>query len=40
MPAAMLGRLAVDSNHTRQGLGEHLLLDAMQKVLMTSARWF
>jgi ribosomal protein S18 acetylase RimI-like enzyme len=36
MPAAMLGRLAVDSNHTRQGLGEHLLLDAMQKVLMTS----
>jgi GNAT superfamily N-acetyltransferase len=36
MPAAMLGRLAADSNHRRQGLGEHLLLDAMQKVLMTS----
>jgi ribosomal protein S18 acetylase RimI-like enzyme len=36
MPAALLGRLAVDSNYRGQGLGEHLLLDAMQKVLTAS----
>jgi GNAT superfamily N-acetyltransferase len=36
MPAALLGRLAVDSNYRGQGLGEHLLLDAIQKVLNAS----
>jgi len=36
MPAALLGRLAVDSRYQRQGLGEHLLLDAMKRVLEAS----
>ena len=33
VPAALLGRLAVDRNFQRHGLGEHLMLDAMSKVL-------
>lgn len=33
VPAALLGRLAVDRTHQHQGLGEHLMLDAMSKVL-------
>ena len=33
VPAALLGRLAVDRSCQRQGLGEHLMLDAMSKVL-------
>jgi ribosomal protein S18 acetylase RimI-like enzyme len=36
MPAALLGRLAVDSRHQGQHLGEHLLLDAMKRVLALS----
>ena len=36
MPAALLGRLAVDSQFRHQDLGEHLLLDAMSKVLMAA----
>lgn len=36
MPAALLGRLAVDAQFRGQGHGEHLLLDAMQKVLTAS----
>lgn len=36
VPAALLGRLAVDTAHQRQGLGEHLMMDAMDKVLMHS----
>ena len=37
MPCAILGRLAVDSRYRGKGLGEHLLLDAMAKVLTQSA---
>lgn len=33
IPAAILGRLAVSEKHKRQGLGEFLLLDAMQRSL-------
>lgn len=33
VPAALLGRLAVDRRCQHQGLGEHLMLDAMSKVL-------
>lgn len=33
VPAALLGRLAVDLTCQGQGLGEHLMLDAMRKVL-------
>jgi ribosomal protein S18 acetylase RimI-like enzyme len=36
MPAALLGRLAVDFHYRHQGWGEHLLLDAMSKVLMAA----
>ena len=37
VPAALLGRLAVDSRYRGQHLGEHLLMDAMAKVLEQSA---
>jgi GNAT superfamily N-acetyltransferase len=37
VPCAILGRLAVDSRYHGKGLGEHLLLDAMAKVLTQSA---
>ena len=37
VPAALLGRLAVDDAFRGQGLGEHLMLDAMRKVLEKSA---
>jgi ribosomal protein S18 acetylase RimI-like enzyme len=33
LPAAMLGRLAIAENYKGQGLGEHLLLDAMKRSL-------
>lgn len=33
VPAALLGRLAVDLTRRRQGIGEHLMMDAMDKVL-------
>jgi len=34
--AALLGRLAVDSRYARQGLGSHLLLNALRRVLRTT----
>lgn len=36
MPAALLGRLAVASSHRGMGLGEHLLIDALDRVLRLS----
>lgn len=36
VPAALLGRIAVDCSCQRQGLGGHLMLDAMSKVLAHS----
>ena len=36
VPAALLGRLAVNAAHQGQGFGEHLLMDAMSKVLAHS----
>lgn len=36
LPVARLGRLAVDSRHQRQGLGELLLVDALQRCLQVS----
>jgi predicted GNAT family N-acyltransferase len=36
VPAAVLGRLAVALTHRGQGLGETLLLDAVQRVLRAS----
>lgn len=32
IPAALLGRLAVDQNFQGQGVGEHLLIDALTRV--------
>jgi hypothetical protein len=37
IPAALLGRLAVDSKERGQRIGEHILMDAMAKVLEQSA---
>jgi GNAT superfamily N-acetyltransferase len=37
IPAALLGRLAVDENHKGRRLGEHLLIDAMRRTLEQSA---
>jgi len=34
LPVTMLGRLAVDQSSTGQGLGEHLLLDALHRSLV------
>jgi len=31
IPATLIGRLAVSSDHSRQGFGEHLLLDALKR---------
>ena len=36
LPVARLARLAVDLNHQRQGLGELLLADALQRCLHIS----
>jgi GNAT superfamily N-acetyltransferase len=36
VPATLLGRLAVDSRHRGQGLGEFLLMDALRKALENS----
>jgi predicted GNAT family N-acyltransferase len=36
VPCAILGRLALDDRYRGQRLGEHLLLDAMAKVLTQS----
>ena len=38
IPAAILGRLAVSEKYKRQGLGEYLLLDAMQRSLDQSKK--
>ncbi|BCL34693.1 GNAT family N-acetyltransferase [Nostoc sp. MS1] len=35
VPATLLGRLAVDQNHRRKGLGEMLLLDALYRSLQS-----
>ena len=37
VPATLLGRLAVDVRHRGQGLGRHLLMDALFRSLRTSA---
>lgn len=37
VPAALLGRLAVDATYRGQDLGEYLVLDAMKKVLIHAA---
>jgi GNAT superfamily N-acetyltransferase len=37
VPAAILGRLAVDRDHQGRGLGEILLLDAIHRVVRASA---
>ena len=37
VPAAILGRLAVDSRSHGQRIGEHILMDAMAKLLTQSA---
>ena len=36
IPAALLGRLAIDERHRGQGLGEFLLMDALKRCLETS----
>ncbi|MDE3075933.1 MAG: GNAT family N-acetyltransferase [Chloroflexota bacterium] len=36
VPAAILGRLAVDVRFQHQGLGEHLVIDALARVLQAS----
>ena len=36
VPATLIGRLAVDRAFRRRGLGEHLLLDALQRSLKVS----
>lgn len=38
LPAALLGRLAIDQNYKGQRLGEHLLMDALQKAFETSEK--
>ncbi len=37
MPAAVLGRLAIDRSQQGRGLGEALLIDAIRRVLRASA---
>ncbi len=36
IPCTVLGRLAVDTDYRRLGLGSHLLLDALQRALLQS----
>jgi GNAT superfamily N-acetyltransferase len=36
IPVVLLGRLAVDKRSQGQGLGEHLLLDAMRRIVQTA----
>lgn len=36
LPGILLGRLAVDSSHQGQGLGEAILIDAMKRALRTT----
>jgi len=36
IPAALIAKLAIDTNYERQGLGSMLLIDALQRILITS----
>lgn len=36
IPCTLLGRLAVDSEYRSRGIGEHLLIDALQRALVHS----
>ena len=36
VPAALIAKLAVDTNYEGQGLGSRLLIDALQRILTTS----
>jgi GNAT superfamily N-acetyltransferase len=38
IPATLLGRLAVDERHQRQGIGEYLLMDALRRSLTQSVQ--
>ena len=38
IPATLLDRLAVDSRYQGQGIGEILLMDALNRALMQSAK--
>jgi GNAT superfamily N-acetyltransferase len=38
VPVTLLGRLAVDQRHARQGLGEFLLMDALHRSLIQSSQ--
>ena len=38
IPAALLGRLAVDRHYQGQGIGEFLLMDALRRALEQSAK--
>jgi GNAT superfamily N-acetyltransferase len=38
IPSTLLGRLAVDLRHQRQGLGEFLIMDALQRALEQSSQ--
>lgn len=38
LPATLIGRLAVDSRYQRQGLGEELLLDALERAFDSATR--
>ncbi len=38
VPATLLGRLATDQNYRGLGLGEHLLMDALQRCYNTSSQ--
>lgn len=40
VPAALLGRLAVDARHRGRGLGQHLLLDALARTLRSEIASF
>jgi ribosomal protein S18 acetylase RimI-like enzyme len=38
LPATLIGRLAVDSRHQGQGLGERLLMDALKRALGSASQ--
>jgi GNAT superfamily N-acetyltransferase len=38
VPATLLGRLAVDQRHRKQGIGEFLLMDALHRAYVQSAQ--
>ena len=37
LPAALIGRLAVDKRYQRQNLGKYLLMDALARILLASS---